>query len=76
VVNGFQIWWVVLAYTIAVLAVGLHVRHGTWAALATLGANTSSLARQRLNLLAYAVAGLLTIGFLLPPFAILFGFVS
>jgi succinate dehydrogenase / fumarate reductase, cytochrome b subunit len=76
VVNGFQIWWVVLAYTIAVLAVGLHVRHGTWAALTTLGANTSSLARRRLNLLAYAVAGLLTIGFLLPPFAILFGFVS
>jgi succinate dehydrogenase / fumarate reductase, cytochrome b subunit len=76
VANGFQIWWVVLAYTIAVLAVGLHVRHGTWAALATLGANTSSLARRRLNLLAYAVAGLLTIGFLLPPFAILFGFVS
>jgi succinate dehydrogenase / fumarate reductase, cytochrome b subunit len=56
--------------------VGLHVRHGTWSALTTLGANTSSLARRRLNALAYAVAGLLTIGFLLPPFAILFGFVS
>ena len=76
VVNGFQIWSVVLAYTIAVIAVGLHVRHGTWSALTTLGANTSSLARRRLNALAYAVAGLLTIGFLLPPFAILFGFVS
>ena len=76
VVNGFQIGSVVLAYTVAVLAVGLHVRHGIWAALATLGANTSSLARQRLNVLAYTVAGLLTIGFLLPPFAILFGFVS
>ena len=75
-VNGFQIWSVVLAYTIAVIAVGLHVRHGTWSALTTLGANTSSLARRRLNVLAYAVAGLLTIGFLLPPFAILFGFVS
>jgi succinate dehydrogenase / fumarate reductase cytochrome b subunit len=76
VVNGFQIWAVVLGYTIAVLAVGLHVRHGTWSALTTLGANTSSLARRRLNVIAYAVAGLLTIGFLLPPFAILFGFVS
>jgi succinate dehydrogenase / fumarate reductase, cytochrome b subunit len=75
-VNGFQIWSVVLAYTIAVIAVGLHVRHGTWSALTTLGANTSSLARRRLNVLAYAVAGLLTVGFLLPPFAILFGFVS
>ena len=76
VVNGFQIWSVVLVYTIAVIVVGLHVRHGTWSALTTLGANTSSLARRRLNLLAYVVAGLLTIGFLLPPFAILFGFVS
>lgn len=75
-VNGFQIWSVVLAYTIAVIAVGLHVRHGMWSALTTLGANTSSLARRRLNALAYAVAGLLTVGFLLPPFAILFGFVS
>ncbi len=28
VVNGFQIWSVVLAYTIAVIAVGFHVRHG------------------------------------------------
>jgi succinate dehydrogenase / fumarate reductase cytochrome b subunit len=76
VVNGFQIWSVVLAYTVAVIAVGLHVRHGTWSALTTLGANTSSLARRRLNALAYAVAGLLTVGFLLPPFAILFWFVS
>jgi succinate dehydrogenase / fumarate reductase cytochrome b subunit len=76
VVNGFEIWSVVLAYTIAVIAVGLHVRHGVWSALTTLGANTSSLARRRLNAAAYAVAGLLTVGFLLPPFAILFGFVS
>jgi succinate dehydrogenase / fumarate reductase cytochrome b subunit len=76
VVNGFQIWSVVLAYTIAVIAVGFHVRHGMWSALTTLGANTSSLARQRLNVLAYAVAGVLTVGFLLPPFAILFGFVG
>ena len=49
VVNGFQIWSVVLAYTIAMIAVGFHVRHGTWSALTTLGANTSSLARRRLN---------------------------
>jgi succinate dehydrogenase / fumarate reductase cytochrome b subunit len=76
VVNGFQIWSVVLAYTIAMIAVGFHLRHGMWSALTTLGANTSSLARQRLNILAYAVAGVVTVGFLLPPFAILFGFVS
>ena len=76
VVNGFQIWWVVLSYTIAMIAVGFHLRHGTWAALMTLGANTSAVARRRLNQLAYAVSGIVTVGFLLPPFAILFGLVK
>jgi succinate dehydrogenase / fumarate reductase cytochrome b subunit len=75
-VNGFQIWSVVLIYTVAMVAVGFHLRHGTWSALTTLGANVSSLARRRLNLLAYAVAGVVTIGFLLPPYAIVFGLVD
>jgi succinate dehydrogenase / fumarate reductase cytochrome b subunit len=76
VVNGFQILWVVVSYTIAMIAVGFHLRHGTWSALTTLGANTSTVARRRLNLLAYAVAGIVTIGFLLPPFAIFLGLVK
>lgn len=76
VVNGFQIWWVVLSYTVAMIAVAFHLRHGTWSALMTLGANTSLVARRRLNLLAYAVATIVTVGFLLPPFSILFGLVT
>ena len=64
------------AVIFAMIAVGFHLRHGPWSALTTLGANTSSLARQRLNVIAYVVAGVVTVGFLLPPFAILFGFVS
>jgi succinate dehydrogenase / fumarate reductase cytochrome b subunit len=76
VVNGFSVWWVVLAYVVAMLAVGLHLRHGMYSALTTLGANTSELVRRRLNLLAYAVSGVVTIGFLLPPFAILLGLVG
>ena len=76
VVNGFGVWWVVLSYLVAMLAVGFHLRHGTWSALTTLGANTSAAARRRLNVIAYAVAGVVTVGFLLPPFAILFGLVG
>jgi len=75
VVNGFGVWWVVLAYTIAMLAVGLHLRHGISSALTTLGANTSAVARSRLRLLAYAFSILVTVGFLLPPFSILLGLV-
>jgi succinate dehydrogenase / fumarate reductase, cytochrome b subunit len=76
VVNGFQVPWVVVSYTLAMIAVGFHLRHGTWSALTTLGANTSSVARRRLNVLSYAVAGIITIGFLLPPYAIFFGLVK
>jgi succinate dehydrogenase / fumarate reductase, cytochrome b subunit len=75
-VNGFQIWWVVLSYTVAVLAVGFHLRHGVWSALTTLGANTSNRARRRLNGLAHLIAGVVTIGFLLAPYSIFFGWVS
>ncbi len=75
-VNGFQIWWLVVIYTIALLAVGFHLRHGVWSALTTLGANTSATTRRRLNLLAYVVAIVITGGFLLVPYSILFGVVS
>jgi succinate dehydrogenase / fumarate reductase cytochrome b subunit len=75
-VDAFSVWWVVVAYTIALLAIGFHLRHGVWSALTTLGANTSSVARRRLNLLAFAVAFVVVIGFLLPPYTILFGLVN
>lgn len=75
-VNGFSIWWLVLAYTIALVAVGFHLRHGVWSALTTLGANTSAVTRRRLNILAYVITIVITGGFLLVPFAILFGVVS
>lgn len=76
VMNTFGEWYMVLVYTIALLAVGFHLRHGVWAAGMTLGANTSEKARRNLNVLAYALSGIITIGFLIPPFAILFGWVG
>jgi len=75
-INGFQIWWLVLAYTIALLAVGFHLRHGVWSGFTSLGANTSGITRRRLNILAYVITIVVTGGFLLVPYAILFGVVS
>ncbi|RAG83341.1 succinate dehydrogenase [Streptacidiphilus pinicola] len=72
-VNGFEIWWVVLSYTVALIAIGFHLRHGFWAALASLGANTSRRRRRHLNALAVAVAVVITVGFLVPPYTVLFG---
>lgn len=75
-VGGFQLWWLTLSYTIALLAVGFHLRHGFWSAFADLGANTSVARRRHLNIVATAVALVITVGFLVPPFAILFGWVG
>lgn len=75
-VNGFAIWWVTLSYTLALLALGFHLRHGVWSPCADLGANTSVSRRRQLNMLATAVASIITVGFLLPPVAILFRWVG
>lgn len=74
-VAGFEIWWVVLSYTIAMLAVGFHLRHGIFSATQTLGYNT---ARRQLNLnrMATWLALIITVGFLVPPYAVLFGLVN
>jgi len=39
VVHGFQIWWVALIYIAAMLLVGLHLYHGVWSMLQTVGLN-------------------------------------
>lgn len=75
-INGFSLWWVTLSYVIALLALGLHLRHGVWSAFASLGADTSLLRRRRLNQLAYVVAVVIIGGFLIPPISILMGWVT
>lgn len=72
VVNGFELWWVVLPYTIALLALGFHLRHGFWSAFATLGANTGPRRRRQLNVLATVIATVISAGFLTVPVAVFF----
>lgn len=62
-------------YIVAVLALGLHIRHGFWSAAQTLGAGSPRRDRA-LKFLANALAALLTCGFLAPPLGVLTGVVS
>ncbi|MEV7397296.1 succinate dehydrogenase cytochrome b subunit [Aeromicrobium sp. NPDC092404] len=72
-VNGFEIWWVVLLYTIGLLALGAHLWHGFWSALTTLGRNYSPTRRDSTwTTISIGLASLLTAGFLSVPFAIFF----
>lgn len=70
---GFSLWYVTLGYAVAIVALGLHLRHGFWSALATLGANSSPARRRQLSALALFLAVAISVGFLVPPLAIFFG---
>ena len=74
-INGFSEWWVVLSYVIALLALGFHIRHGFWSALASLGANRGAAHRRGYNWISIVLALAITVAFLLPPLSILFGVV-
>lgn len=76
VVAGFEIWWVVVSYTVAMLAVGMHLTHGFWSAVASLGGNRSPRRRHQLRTIATTLALLITVGFLVPPYSILFGWIG
>ena len=73
VVESFQNPLVLISYIIAMIAVGLHIRHGFWSAFATLGANTSIKARAIWNTVAIIIALVIVLGFLAGPIAIFFG---
>jgi succinate dehydrogenase / fumarate reductase, cytochrome b subunit len=75
VVADFSRWYITLVYTLAVVAVGFHVRHGVWSALQTLG-RSSGPNQARYKAIALVFAVVLTAGFLAVPFAVQFGLVG
>ena len=75
VVADFSRWYVTLAYTVAMIALGFHLRHGIWSALQTLG-RSSGPNQLRYKAIALVFAVLLTAGFLAVPFAVQFGLVG
>jgi succinate dehydrogenase / fumarate reductase, cytochrome b subunit len=75
VVADFSHWYVTLAYTVAMIALGFHLRHGAWSALQTLG-RSSGPYQMRYKAIALVFAVVLTAGFLAVPFAVQFGVVA
>jgi len=75
VVSSFQIPWLVGVYAVAQVLLGLHLYHGAWSVLQSLGIN-----HRRYNLqmrgAASAFALAIVVGFLAVPFGVLFGLVN
>lgn len=75
VVAAFHDWWNNVVYIVAMLALGLHVRHGFWSAAQTLGAGSRTRDRA-LKTTANLLALLLTAGFIAVPVGVMTGLVS
>lgn len=74
-VVGFQQWPVSVAYIAAMIPLGLHLYHGVWSMLQTLGANNPKYNRIR-RPIAAAVALAVVVGNISFPIAVLTGIVS
>jgi succinate dehydrogenase / fumarate reductase cytochrome b subunit len=74
VVHAFRSWPVAGVYIFTNLVVGLHLYHGFWSALRTLGANNPQFEGLRRGAAA-AAALVITAGFISVPAAVLAGFI-
>jgi len=74
VVTSFRIWWVALFYVLAMLALGLHLFHGAWSSVRSIGVSPPSTEplHHRISL---AIALLVWAAFTAVPIAVVAGIV-
>ena len=71
-VGGFGLWWIDAIYIVAMVALGLHIYHGTWSIFQTFGVNNRRW-DSRIRRAATAVALFVVIGNCSIPIAVLAG---
>jgi succinate dehydrogenase / fumarate reductase cytochrome b subunit len=74
VVRGFSVWYVSAFYVAAMAALGLHLHHGVWSLVQTLGAARATQGRG-CRVLAAAIAWVVVLGNVSVPLAVLAGLV-
>lgn len=75
VVRGFSIPWLSGLYIVSMLALGLHLFHGTWSMFQSLGLNHPAY-NKRLMQLGLAVTVIVTLGNISIPLSVLLGIVK
>ena len=75
VVTAFRVWWVSLVYVAALIALGLHLYHGIWSALQTLGFNDPTYNAWR-RPCAAVIAIVIVVGFVSVPISVMLGLVD
>ncbi len=72
VVGNFNQWWLVAIYVAAMVALALHIYHGTWSMFQTFGANSRRWDRL-IRRSATAMAVVMFVGFVSVPIGVLVG---
>jgi len=72
IVASFRIWWVAGFYIVVMMALGLHLFHGAWSSLRTLGYAKPS-AHPLKRRIALGIAIVVWLGFTLVPVGVLAG---
>jgi succinate dehydrogenase / fumarate reductase cytochrome b subunit len=73
-VASFRIWWVAAFYVLAMIFLGLHLYHGAWSSVRTLGYAKPS-PRPLHRRIALVIAAMVWLGFTVVPLAVLAGLV-
>lgn len=75
-VDTFDLWWMTLIYLAAMAALALHLHHGTFSAMQTLGWTNTAAARTRARAAGWVLAVVVAGGFSLVPIFTLLGVIS
>lgn len=75
-VDSFDVWWLTVIYLVAMLALALHLHHGTWSAAQTLGLTNNERARRNAKAAGWILAVVVAGGFSLVPIFTLAGVID
>jgi succinate dehydrogenase / fumarate reductase, cytochrome b subunit len=75
-VDSFDLWWMTIIYLLAMVALAMHLHHGTFSAIQTLGFTNTAKSRARAREAGWVVAVVIAGGFSLVPLFTLFGVIS
>ena len=75
IVMSFRIWWITLFYVVSMLALGLHLYHGAWSSVRSIGASQPSRDPQHRSI-AGTIAVIVWLGFTTVPVAVFLGLIG
>ena len=75
IVTSFRIWWITLFYVTVMLALGLHLYHGAWSSIRSIGVAQPS-ERPLHRTVALAIAVIVWLGFTAVPVAVFAGLIG